>query len=86
MLLTVPMVDPVDVLYALNGSYGGISNMPNKVKKKTLEEDEQKETSTRGSTARYNERRSSSLANQKKKNILHNNILIAPLVNVNLMG
>ena len=66
MLLMVPMVDPVDILYALNGSYGGISNMPNKVKKKTLEGDEQKETSTRGSTARYNERRSSNLATKKK--------------------
>ena len=59
-------IKPVDILYALNGSYGGISNMPNKVKKKTLEGDEQKETSTRGSTARYNERRSSNLANKKK--------------------
>ena len=70
----VPMVEPVDILYALNGSYGGISNMPNKVKKKTLEGDEQKETSTRGSTARYNERRSSNLATKKKN--LPNSILI----------
>ena len=54
--------------------------MSNNVKKKTLEGDEQKETSTRGSTARYNERRSSNLATKKnKKKIkkkLPNNILI----------
>ena len=45
--------------------------MPNKVKKKTLEGDEQKETSTRGSTARYNERRSSNLATTTTKKKLY---------------